>query len=376
MADVKSKRYTGVYYRILDNGSKTYYIIYRHPTENKNIRLKIGSDKDGFNEVYCYNKRAEILAKLRLGDDLKIPIVAKKQHKTTLNDIADKYFDSRAIAGETISLKERRSKFNRHLRDTIGYKPLVSIKKDDVIGLQKELISAGYANATIGNILQLGATIFYYAIKQGLYNFANPFISVEHKKTPNARIRYLSLDEVQKLKDSVKNDEILYLFVLISITTGARLEGVLNIRLKDIDFNAGIINIYDFKSGDRYAGFLTDEVRSILESKDKLKENDYIISYENGEKTEKKRIQRRLKPILDKLFNSGLVRSDRGNRVVIHTLRHTFASLLAIQGTPIYTIQRLLNHKDIKQTTRYAKLSPKSGADEVKRLFDKQILKG
>ncbi|WP_170018799.1 hypothetical protein [Campylobacter sp. RM16190] len=47
---------------------------------------------------------------------------------------------------------------------------------------------------------------------------------------------------MQKLKDSVKNDEILYLFVLISITTGARLEGVLNIRLKDIDFNAGIIN--------------------------------------------------------------------------------------------------------------------------------------
>lgn len=371
MRDIKSKRYAGVYYRLLDDGSKTYYIIYKHPIEDKNVRLKIGSDKDGFNEAYCHNKRAEILTKLRLGEDLRIPIIAKKQHKTTLNEIAELYFESKAIAGETISIKERKSKYNRHLRETLGEKALTSIKKEDVIRLQRELIKADYANATIGNILQLGATVFYYAIRQGLYNSANPFISVEHKKTPNARIRYLNLDELQRLKDSVKNDEVLYLFVLISVTTGARLEGVLNIQNKDIDYNAELINIYDFKSKDRYAGALTDEVKVILKSRKRAKDNDYVISYEDGEKLDKKRIQRRLKPILDRLFNKDLARSDRDNRVVIHTLRHTFASLLAIQGTPIYTIQKLLNHKDIKQTSRYAKLSPKSGADEVKKLFDK-----
>ena len=69
---------------------------------------------------------------------------------------------------------------------------------------------------------------------------------------------------------------------------------------------------------------------------------------------------------LSKYFNVGLANDDRKNRVVTHTLRHTFASHLAIKGTPIYTIQKLMNHKDIKMTLRYAKLSPDSGYNTPK----------
>ena len=76
----------------------------------------------------------------------------------------------------------------------------------------------------------------------------------------------------------------------------------------------------------------------------------------------------RLKPIFSKLFNSKLDSDDRKNRVVIHTLRHTFASHLAMNGAPILTIQKLMNHKDINMTLRYAKLSPENGFNEVLRL--------
>jgi len=53
----------------------------------------------------------------------------------------------------------------------------------------------------------------------------------------------------------------------------------------------------------------------------------------------------------------------------IYSLRHTFASHLAINGTPIFTIQKLLNHKDINMTLRYAKLVPDSGRESVKGLL-------
>ena len=68
---------------------------------------------------------------------------------------------------------------------------------------------------------------------------------------------------------------------------------------------------------------------------------------------------------MNELFNDEISSDDRKNKVVIHTLRHTFASHLAINGTPIFTIQKLMNHKDIKMTLRYAKLSPDSGRDAV-----------
>ena len=77
----------------------------------------------------------------------------------------------------------------------------------------------------------------------------------------------------------------------------------------------------------------------------------------------------KLRKILNELFNKGLDEDDRKNRVVIHTLRHTFASHLAIKGVPILTIQKLMNHKDIKMTLRYAKLAPDSGKEAIQNLY-------
>ncbi len=59
------------------------------------------------------------------------------------------------------------------------------------------------------------------------------------------------------------------------------------------------------------------------------------------------------------------------NRAVIHTLRHTFASHLAINGTPIFTVQKLLNHSKIDMTLRYAKLMPDSGREFVDVIYIK-----
>ena len=41
-----------------------------------------------------------------------------------------------------------------------------------------------------------------------------------------------------------------------------------------------------------------------------------------------------------------------------HTLRHTFASHLAMHGRSLLEIKELLGHKDIKSTLRYAHLMP------------------
>ncbi|KUG30007.1 integrase [hydrocarbon metagenome] len=50
--------------------------------------------------------------------------------------------------------------------------------------------------------------------------------------------------------------------------------------------------------------------------------------------------------------------ADSRQKVVFHTLRHTFASWLAEQGTDLYTIQQLMGHQSFAMVQRYAHLSP------------------
>jgi len=360
--ETKSKKYTGVYIRTLDDNSKTFYIVYKDPISKKTSRLKIGNSKDGFNEAYSNNKRNEILSKLRLGEDPNIPILKKKTQQLTLNDIYNNYVQTKKIK----SMVNIKSRYTKHLHDSLGSKDLNSITKRDILKLQNKLIDLGLSNATINDIITLGSTIFNYGVSSELHQGMNPFKSFKALKVSNDRARYLSKEDIELLKDETKNDNVLYLFVLLSITTGARLESVLNIQKKDIDLDTNTINIKDLKNDNRYIGAITNDIKELLICDIKtLNQDDYIVSYDIGNKTDKRRLQRRLSPILNKLFNSDLKQDDRANRVVIHTLRHSFASLLAINGVPIYTIQKLMNHKDITQTTRYAKLSPESGTSAV-----------
>ena len=65
-------------------------------------------------------------------------------------------------------------------------------------------------------------------------------------------------------------------------------------------------------------------------------------------------------------FNEGI--SDSRQKVVFHTLRHSYASWLAEAGTDIYTIGKLLGHSTVQMSARYAHLGPGAMQVAVKRL--------
>ena len=160
--------------------------------------------------------------------------------------------------------------------------------------------------------------------------------------------------------DKIREDETIYLFFKLALNTGARLATLQNICKKDIDLSNNLLTLKDFKNNTTYKTFLTDDLSNLLEMRIKYLElNDKIFKTTQEVKA---------RTILHDLFNIGIDEEDRKNKVVIHTLRHTFASHLAINGTPIFTIQKLMNHKDIKMTLRYAKLSPDSGREAILNL--------
>ncbi|WP_366822751.1 tyrosine-type recombinase/integrase [Sulfuricurvum sp.] len=99
----------------------------------------------------------------------------------------------------------------------------------------------------------------------------------------------------------------------------------------------------------------------------RFKPNDYIF-YTDRLLTHRI-VAYHTRPIYDELFNHGLERDDWKNRVCNHTLRHTFASHLAINQVPLYEIKKLMNHKDINMTLRYAKLAEANKVSAVEKIY-------
>ena len=203
------------------------------------------------------------------------------------------------------------------------------------------------APKTINGIIQLLTAIINYSIKTKGLKIVNPCVGVPRLKTNDKRERFLSTNEIQTLMYEFE-DEDLFLFTKLALCTGGRLETILHIQKKDIDIDNGFITLHDLKNDETYTGFLTEDIMMHLkEYLSTLNKNDYIVGGYH-KKYPTRTISRYMKKVLDDLFNGGLDTKDSKNRVVIHTLRHTFASHLAINGIPIFTIQKLMNHKDIE----------------------------
>lgn len=373
---ISSKKYPGVQYYLKANGTKSFYVRYRDEN-NTPKRVKIGDESDGTTEVYCKNKRIEILNAQNKGE--QPPKIVKNHRKKiiTLDDVADKYFSTK---DNSTSTHERLSKYNKHLSPVLGKFSITNIKKTDLENLQKSIVEDKKLSKKTSNmILELFSTIFNFGFNEELYEAVNQAMKVKRYKLQNTRERFLRASEIEELyKQAVLKDEkkehgdMLEVFTKLALTTGARLEGILNIKKRDVDLQSEIIRITDFKNGGEvYSGYITNTTRELLEKKlQLLNYNDHLVSFNNnGKQITARQLQTRLKPILDDLFNVGLETEDRINRIVIHSLRHTFASQLAISNVPIRQIQDLMNHKDIKQTMKYAKLQDETNKKAAQSVF-------
>ena len=375
------KRHTtkqkGVYYKEIQKTTidgkgkiKTSIIDKVYSIQYKDIDGKwkfktLGKYSEGIREAYCKTQRDLIANNVKFGE--QPPIIKKKIKKevVTVHDVFKLYKEYKLTESKDIVKTEQKYKSN--IYKMFGSMDINEVTTDKIVSLRKSLLDKGRANSTINSNISFIGTLFNFAIEEGIYTRVNPIKSKKLKalKIDNKREKYLTLDEIKKLYKAIEHNEVLTLFVKLSLHTGGRLETIYNIKKKDINFEDGTITLYDFKREKTYTSFISDELKSSLEDYTKgMTANSRVINTSSS-----RIIQRDLKKSLDSLFNVGLAVDDRKNRAVLHTLRHTFASHLAINSIPIFTIKELMNHADIEMTMRYAKLSPNNGKVAIQGLY-------
>ncbi|DAB40791.1 MAG TPA: hypothetical protein CFH81_00345 [Sulfurovum sp. UBA12169] len=345
----------------LIDGDVSYFIVYKTAGDSQNTWLKIGKRSEGITEAKCIEIRNQKLSEQRHGLDLS----QKDMKRLTFGKLAESYFRTNAV--HVKSIKQYQQTYKKHIEPHFGDIAVANLNDEDITDLQTIKIAHGLKKSTINGIIKLIVRLVNFGIKRGIIKYS-PFRNIKHFKVSNTRLRYLSHEEIEHLRDMVNDDLVLKLFTAVALGTGARAEGVLAIQKKHINQSHKSITINDFKRGNTYVAYLDDDSFTMLVDHMKnMKLNHYVVSV-NGKKTKYQTLYKKLKPFLE-VFNDDLTGNDKQHRVVIHTLRHTFASHLAISGVSIQEIQKLLNHKDINQTLKYAKLAPDSGRDHVKKLY-------
>lgn len=351
----------GIFYKEVINDEnkvvdKVFIIRYKDEI-GRDKQKTIGKYSQGIRLGYCKSIRDETMVKIRLGENL--PKATAEKSKCTIDDLAHKWLDlkkaNKSYAGEL-------QRYNATLKKLIGKKLAENIRKQDIINLQAELQNKGYAPSTIQHFITMISGIYQFAIQEKLIKIDNPCESLKAIKFNNERDRYLTIDEIKQLKEAVSHELELLLFVEIALSTGARLGSILEMTKSDIDFGNESIKIKNFKTNDKYTGYLNNSTLELL--------NLHCKSLKRGQKlfsVGRSYISYKIRGVMKTLFNEDV--ADEYQKVVIHTLRHTFASHLAINGCPIYTIKELMNHKTIEMTERYAKLAPNQGQVQVKGLY-------
>ena len=346
------------------------------PKENRMFRIDVS-----------YNKkrvRKTITGSLAIAKEVEAKIRAeliggeyydrrqKAKQETTLNE----FFNAKYLP---VVQKEKKSwdRDAQHFRDYIspivGKKKLNEISPFDVEKIKKHLADEGKAPRTIEYVLATLRHIINKAKDWGYFEGENPTSKVKKPKADNRRIRFLTKEESSALLAELKRrSQQTYEIAYLSLYTGMRASEIFNLKWSDIDFNNDIIHIKDPKSGENRTAYMTKSIKQLLNERyNRLKPNsdELVFKAKNGGKIT--RISKAFERAVKKLgLNDGI--TDPRDKVVFHTLRHTFASWLVMKGTPLYTVKELLGHKTLAMTERYSHLAPDSKRKAVEEVFENE----
>ena len=351
---------------------------YRTMFDGKRVQESFGWTSEGWTEEKCLVEVAKLKQAKVTGEgpatlkEKRNAAEAKRKTKerdqTTFNEVWEKYLpQAKADRGEN-SLVREESMFRLWVEPVIGNMPLKVIAPIHLEKIKSIMAREGKAPRTIQYTLAIVRQIFNYAKNHDFFTGDNPTKKVKKPKFDNMRVRFLSHEEAESLLSEIKmRSPQTHDMTLLSLHTGMRAGEIFSLTWGDVDFERGIITLWNTKNKRTRSAFMTEQVKEMLKARQpkQYEPTDLVFPGRGGVKI--KQISDSFNRAVAKNgLNAGI--SDLRQKVCFHTMRHTFASWLVENGTDLYTVKELLGHSDFKMTSRYAHLGENSLQAAVKRL--------
>ncbi len=204
-----------------------------------------------------------------------------------------------------------------------------------------------------------------------LFESCSQILSIKNKKVPNKMISYFSEDEIKMMINYLNKCKDLKKLTMICVLyeTGARVSEFINIKLEDLNLSDNAsITLYGKGNKTRIVPISQELVKLINKH---LKEvyinygDDYLFYSNYKKKYNRKSINYLIDNLIEKLreIYSG---NFKGNYHP-HSFRHTKATHLYNNGTPLLYVKDFLGHSTITSTEIYATPDSKKQREEILR---------
>ena len=247
--------------------------------------------------------------------------------------------------------------WKKWLKPVIGKKSFAVLNVRDLERIKATMLSDGLAPSSLKYVFSIVSQMWTQAVREGLVEKQCPTRLVNLPKRDNRRQRYLTPEEANVLLEELgQHSDVTHDMAVMALDCGLRFGEIAELKAKDCDFERRLILIRDPKARVNRFAFMTERVREMLASRCEDTPKGYLFTNRYGEKMD--RISNTFRRAADDLFNQDV--TDNRQKVCFHSLRHTFASWLVEEGTPLYTVKELMGHSDFSMTQRYSHLAPEA----------------
>lgn len=333
------------------------------------IHRAVGLESDGVTREYVLAVIEKLRTEAREG---RLGLPKGRKVGVTFSAAANLYLEELARSGGK-DIENKKTILDRHLVRFFGAKPIDRIESSDIerykafrlgettrVGGDRKTGKGGrikpVAKATVHREVAVLSHLLGKAVE---WKWIKAKPSTKGFKLDNAKLDYLTGDQVQRVLETAKKDQSfeIYPFLLVATATGMRLTEILSVRWEHIDLDRRLIHIPKAKAGARdqpitksLAEYLSGRIEQMRPDpcpEIQWKPMGWLFPSPRNSAEHMVAIQ---KPFRRVIANAGLDPS----RITRHTLRHTAITHLVQAGVDLPTVQRISGHKTLQMVSRYA----------------------
>jgi integrase/recombinase XerC len=274
-------------------------------------------------------------------------------------------YSPNTVAAYKTDLKQFKSYFRSNL---------LKVQRKDILDFIEELRASSISDRSIARKMISLRSYYSFCIKNSSIQFS-PFRFIPSLKFNKLKREYIKQEKIIGILDSFDpgmnrkkvRDKLV---VELLYFTGCRVNEIINLKKKDVDYKKASIKIIGKGKKERIVPVnqsLLELMKTYLLAWKNNNRTPYLLSDNKGKKIYAMFIWRLIK----KYFNPQAININ----VSSHTIRHSIATHIYENGASLYDVQKFLSHTRVSSTCAYIHIDPEYLLRIYKKAHPKERIK-